>query len=270
MDDRRKYSDFANALRRTLFFAGVSQSGLAAKLEVSRQFIGMFCCGTVLPGSRMMGRILCELKTLAVRREALAELVRCYISSMFPDECGGLLRELLFDREEPEKLYAACGKLLSRAIRVLTDASTSLQIAERRRSFLNDILKASDADCCGLFTSSGSGGCELACETHAAAFNIVREEFGCFGRRYLLCWIHTLTTGKVLELRLDSDMTDVGIRTPRCTDPHFVYLAGVRPPGREVEALAVMYFNRRPPEDEVPRTLLSEAAGLLHICHNRG
>ena len=269
MEAGRKYPDFADTLRRILFFSGMSQSGLAERLEVSRQFIGMFCCGTVLPGARMMGRMLCELNTLGIRREALVDLIRCYLRSVFPEECGELLRELLFDREGPEQIYAACGKLLSRAIRLLTDAPEKLPAAERRRNFLEDLLKASGADCCGLFTSVGRGGCELACETHAAAFPVVREEFGCFGRRYLLCWIHTLTTGKVLELRLDPDRTDVGVRTPRCANPHFVYLAGVKPPGRETEALAVIYFNRRPPEEEVPRTLLSEAAGLLHIYRNR-
>ena len=50
MEDCRKYPDFADTLRRILFFAGVSQAGLAERLEVSRQFVGMFCCGTVLPG----------------------------------------------------------------------------------------------------------------------------------------------------------------------------------------------------------------------------
>ena len=269
MEDCRKYPDFAGTLRRILFFAGISQAGLAERLEVSRQFVGMFCCGTVLPGARMMGRMLCELKSLEVRREILVDLIRCYLSSVFPGECGDLLRELLFDRGAPEKLHAACGKLLSRAIRLMTDAPEHLPAAERRRNFLDNILKASGADCCGLFTSGGSGGCELACETHAAAFPIIREEFGCFGRRSLLCWLHTLTTGKVLELRLDSERTDVGIRTPRCANPHFVYAAGVKPPGRETEVLTVIYFNRRPPEEEIPRALLSEAAGLLHIYRNR-
>ena len=108
MEDCRKYPDFADTLRRILFFAGVSQAGLAERLEVSRQFVGMFCCGTVLPGARMMGRMLCELKSLEVRREILVELIQCYLCSVFPEEYGDLFRELLFDRGAPEKLPRRC------------------------------------------------------------------------------------------------------------------------------------------------------------------